>query len=96
MVVRHLNPSSCAFTLCLHDSRFVLLSAAFAVQIFRPKELATVATISTEYFSIVLFGITSVSVMKLFSRDDVDDVDGSTEMNPPVTGSRDIELGPRN
>ena len=34
--------------------------------------------------------------MKLFSRDDVDDVDGSTEMNPPVTGSHNIELGPRN
>jgi hypothetical protein len=37
MVLRHLNPSLRAFTLCLHGSTIALFSAAFAVQILGRK-----------------------------------------------------------
>jgi hypothetical protein len=95
MVVRHLNSSSRAFTLCLHGSRIALFSAALAVQIFGRKERVTVVTLSVECFIIVFFMTMGAWVMRLFSRnDDVNDVDASTEKNPPLTGSQhDIEQG---
>ena len=92
MVVRHLNPSLRAFTLCLHGTRIVLFSAALAVQIFRPKERATVATLSVECFIIVLFMVMGVRVMWLFSKnhdvDDEDAVDTYTEKKPHLLQGR--------
>ena len=97
MVVRHIhfNPSSRAFTLCLHGSRIVLFATVFAVQIFGPKERATVVTLSVEGFIIVLFLVMGVRVKLLYSTND--EVDAPTENNPPLPGSQhDIEQGSGN
>lgn len=98
MVVRHLNPSSRSFTLCLHGFRIVLFSAALAVQIFGRKERATVATLSVECFIIALCVVMGLRVMWLSSgNEDVDGVDAFTEKSPPLTGSQhDIEQGSEN
>jgi hypothetical protein len=93
-----LSTSSRAFTLFLHDSRIVLFSAALAVQIFGPKERATVTTLSVECFIIVLCVAMGLRVVWLLSgKDGVDDVDASTEQIPALTGSQhDIEQGSGN
>ena len=92
MVVRHLDPASRAFAHCLHGSRIVLFATAFAVQIFGPKERATVVTLSVECFIIVLFLVMGVRVKLLYSTND--EVDAPTENNPPPAGTQhDIEQG---
>ncbi|KAI9567654.1 hypothetical protein HD554DRAFT_2173061 [Boletus coccyginus] len=75
----------------------VCFSAALAVQIFGPKHLATVATLSVEYFIIVFFAVMGVVVMRWFYRNhdgDGDDVDPSAEKDPAQTGlPHDVEQG---
>lgn len=82
-------------------SRIALFSTALAIQIFGPKEPATVATLGVECLILVLFGVMSVLVMQLFSRnddegdgDDGDSSDDSEEKTSSHTGSRhDVEEG---
>ena len=69
-------------------SRIALFSAALAVQIFRPIEPATVATLSVEVLIIVLFMAMGMRVMRHFFQDD----DGRDEDVP--TGNNSHPLGP--
>lgn len=82
----------------LHGSRITLFSTALAVQIFGPKERATVMTLGVECLIIVLFGAVGFGVTQLFSgSDDVGEVDTLAEdVPPPAESPRDVELGPRN
>ena len=87
MVVRHFNPLLCLLPFHSHGSRITLFSTCLAIQIFGPKELATVTTLGVECFILVLFGVMSRFVMQLFSRDDdVEDDDTSATNNPPPAG----------
>ncbi|KAH0831362.1 hypothetical protein J3R83DRAFT_14025 [Lanmaoa asiatica] len=72
-----------------------LFSTALAIQIFGPKELATVTTLGVECLILVLSGFMSVVVMRLFSKgDDVDDADTSVEEISSSTRSlSDVEQG---
>lgn len=78
-----------------HDPRITLFSTALGVQIFAPKERATVATLGVECLIIVLFGIVGFGVTRLFSGSDgVGDVDTSAEQVTPLALSQcDVELG---
>ena len=96
MVVRHVTPSSGVFTVFSRGSRIVFFSAALGIQIFGPKQLATVATLSVEYFIIMLFLVMGVVVMRRFYRNhdgDGDDVDTSAEKTPQTGSQHDIEQG---
>ncbi|KAN0094481.1 hypothetical protein V8E55_002768 [Tylopilus felleus] len=76
-----------------------LFSVALAVQIFGPKEHATVSTLSVECLIIVIFAVMGVRVMRHFYKnDDGDEVlDISAENHSSPTGSpRDIEQGEGN
>ena len=94
-VVRHFNSSSRASMLCLaiHGSRTcALFSVALAAQIFGRQERTTVVTISVRCFTIVVFVLMGVRVMRLFPGNN--DGDDSTEKNTPLTGSQhDTEQG---
>lgn len=73
------------------------------IQIFAPKELATITTLGVECFILVLFVFMSGFVLRLFSRNDGADVDipeghdehEEHEENIPLpTGlQHDVELG---
>ncbi|KAG8215527.1 hypothetical protein J3R82DRAFT_9179 [Butyriboletus roseoflavus] len=64
-----------------------LFSTALAIQIFSPKERATIVTLGVECFILVLFGAMSRFVMQLFARDeDVEVVDPSAKNNPATRG----------
>ncbi|KAN0094472.1 hypothetical protein V8E55_002759 [Tylopilus felleus] len=76
-----------------------LFSVALAVQIFGPKQHATVSTLSVECLIIAIFMVIGVRVMRHFSKnDDGDEVlDISVEKHSSPTGSpRDIEQGQGN
>ncbi|KAN0094374.1 hypothetical protein V8E55_002661 [Tylopilus felleus] len=63
-----------------------LFSAALAVQIFRPIEPATVATLSVEVLIIALFLVMGMRVMRLFSQDDggrEEDAPTGNDSHPP-------------
>ena len=66
--------------------RIALFSAALAVQIFRPIELATIATLSVEILIIVSFVGMGMRVMRLFSQDE----DGRDEDAPTRNKSRPL------
>ena len=69
---------------------------ALAVQIFGPKEPATVTALSIECAIIVVFVVMGTSVMQLLDREDDsgDSADTSSEEDPRLTGSQpDIEQG---
>ncbi|KAN0094363.1 hypothetical protein V8E55_002650 [Tylopilus felleus] len=63
-----------------------LFSAALAVQIFRPIEPATIATLSVEVLIIALFLVMGMRVMRLFSQDDGgrdEDAPTGNDSHPP-------------
>ncbi|KAH0831363.1 hypothetical protein J3R83DRAFT_14026 [Lanmaoa asiatica] len=72
-----------------------LFSTALAIQIFSPKERATVTTLGVECLILVLSGFMSMVVLRLFSRDDdVDDVDiPEEEILSPTRSLPDVEQG---
>ena len=93
------TPSSSFTHLLTFGPRIALFSVALAVQIFGPKEHATVSTLSVECLIIVIFAVMSVRVMRHFYKnDDGDEVlDISAENHSSPTGSpRDIEQGEGN
>ncbi|KAG8216238.1 hypothetical protein J3R82DRAFT_8279 [Butyriboletus roseoflavus] len=66
-----------------------LFSTALVIQIFGPEELATVTTLGVECFILVLFGVMSGFVLRLFSRND----DSAEDDSPPTEPQHDLELG---
>lgn len=93
MVVRHFNFVATRYS---YSFRIALFSTALAVQIFGPKERATVTILGAECLIIMLFGVVGFGVTRLFcAGDDVHDVGTPAEKVPPLeTSQRDVELGP--
>ncbi|KAG8216241.1 hypothetical protein J3R82DRAFT_8282 [Butyriboletus roseoflavus] len=97
LAITHSLPISCLIW------SITLFSAALAVQIFGPAEPPTVATLGVECLILVLFGLISSFVLRLFSGDDTDDggdggdrseEDDSDEKISSATGSQhDVEEG---
>lgn len=91
VVVRHVAPSSRVFTLFSHGSRIALFFAALMIQIFGPKQLATLTTLSVECFIILSFVVMGVSVMRLFYRNhDEDDEDTPAEKKSPTRSQQTV------
>ena len=91
MVVRRLSTQSCPFPPHSHVSRITLFSTALAIQIFAPKELATITTLGVECCILVLSVFMSGFVMRLFSRNnDILDMDASVDNNPPTGSHQDV------
>ncbi|KAG8215528.1 hypothetical protein J3R82DRAFT_9180 [Butyriboletus roseoflavus] len=67
-----------------------LFSVALAIQIFGPKERATIVSLGVECFILLLFGAMSSFVIGLFFRNnDTESVDASTKNDPPAKGQGD-------
>lgn len=84
-----------------HITRITLFSTALAIQIFGPKDFATVVTLGTECLVLILFWVVSRFVMHLLSwiyakehGDDGDDGDDiAEEISFPRESQHDVEEG---